>query len=168
MENKKIGVLVLSISVILVVLFIVILRALNLEAEAMGCFPSNGCQKIETSLSVVHFAFGLFGFLFALGIYLLWFTAGEQAIVQRLEKDSSRKLEEEKFAILLQGVDQFEKRVLTLLKTEEGIAQSMVGLRTEMSKAKVSQVVSGLEKKGLIARRPEGKGLRLYLKQKWT
>ena len=41
-----------------------------------------GDKKIETSLSIIHLAFGVFGFLFALGFYLLVFSKGEEAIVQ--------------------------------------------------------------------------------------
>src|SRR3989344_3448816 len=93
MNNKKIGVSLLVLSVILLIIFVVIIRVLNQEIEALGCFERPGCQTIETSLTIVHFAFGVFGFLFALSFYLFFFSKGDEAIVQRLENDSLRNLE---------------------------------------------------------------------------
>jgi len=74
MNNKKIGVSLLVLSVILLIIFVVIIRVLNQEIEALGCFERPGCQTIETSLTIVHFAFGVFGFLFALSFYLFFFS----------------------------------------------------------------------------------------------
>lgn len=166
MENKKIGGILLGITVVLVVLFIFIIQALNKEAEALGCFEQAGCQTIETQLNVVHFAFGLFGFLLALGAYLVFFSPGENAIVERLERDTTRKLEGEKFSILLQGLDEFEKRALTAVREQEGITQNTLHLRTDMSKAKLSQVLSSLEKKGLVKREQQGKTLSVFFKNR--
>jgi hypothetical protein len=167
MDNKKLGMVVLVISIILLGVFIVLIQSLNTSAKALGCFPHTGCQKIETSLSVVHFAFGIFGFLFALGVYLIFFTTGEMAIVNRLEKDTSRKLDEEKFSILLKGLDSFEKNVLTVVREQEGITQNTLRLRVDMSKAKLSQVLSTLENKDLIVRKSSGKTNAVYLKEKY-
>lgn len=166
MENKKIGVVLVSLAVILLLIFLFVIRSLNQEIEALGCFPNAGCQKNETSLSITHFAFGAFGFLFALGFYLLFFSKGEEAIVQRLEQDSTRKLGEEKLSILLKGLDEFEKQILLAVREQDGITQNTLRLRVDMSKAKLSQVLSGLEKKGLIRREPQGKSLAIYVKEK--
>jgi ribosomal protein S25 len=165
MNNKKIGVLILIISVTLLMFFVILLQSLNQEAIELGCFEDSGCRKIETNLSIVHFAFGIFGFLFALGFYLLIFSKGEEAIVRRLEKDSSRKLDEEKFSILLKGLDEFEKEVLTSVKNQEGITQNTLRLKVDMSKAKLSQVLSNLEKKGLVHREKKKKTLAIYTKR---
>ncbi len=166
MDNKKLGGMLFVLAIILLVIFLFVIRSLNQEIRTMGCYPNAACQKIETSLTIVHFAFGAFGFLFALGFYLLFFTQGEEAIVQRLEQDTQRKLEEEKLSILLKGLDEFEKKALLTVKEQEGITQNTLRLRVDMSKAKLSQVLSGLEKKGLVRREPRGKSLAIYLKEK--
>lgn len=163
MENKKIGIIIFVVSLVLLLLFISVTRSLNHDIEALGCFQNPDCQRIETSLSGIHFAFGLFGFLFALGVYLIFFTKGEEAIVRRLEDDSKKKITEEKFAILLKGLDPFEKEAIILIKEQNGITQNTLALRTTMSKAKLSQVLSSLEKKGLIRRIPDKKTLAIYL-----
>lgn len=154
------------ISIILLIIFLFVIRSLNQEIESLGCYPNAGCQKIETSLTIVHFAFGAFGFLFALGFYLLLFTKGEDAIVRRLEEDSKRKLGAEKLSILLKGLDEFEKKVFLAVREQDGITQNTLRLRVDMSKAKLSQVLSGLEKKRLIKREQQGKTLAVYVKER--
>ncbi|MBI2582347.1 MarR family transcriptional regulator [Candidatus Woesearchaeota archaeon] len=166
MNNKKVGVFILVITFILLSIFIMIIQSLNQEIKALGCFENAGCRTIETSLSVVHFAFGAFGFLFALAFYLLIFSKGEEAIVERLEKDTERKLVEEKYSILSKGLGEFERKVLAVVRQEEGITQNMLRLRVDMSKAKLSQVLQELEKKNLIKREPKDKTLQIFLKER--
>jgi uncharacterized membrane protein len=165
MNNKKLGVTIFAISVVLLIIFITLAQSLNQEGENMGCFKDPGCQQIESSLSLVHFAFGIFGFLFALGFYLFFFSKGEEAIVKRLETDTTRKLSEEKFSILLKGMDEFERKAMRAIREQDGITQSTLRLRVDMSKAKLSQVLASLEKKGLIRREQEKKTLAIYLKE---
>jgi len=166
MNNKKTGLFILVLTLFLLLVFIGVIKSLNQEIEALGCFQNTGCKTIETSLSVIHFAFGAFGFLFALAFYLLVFSKGDEAIVQRLEKDTERKLGEEKYAILSKGLNEFEKTVLKIVREEEGITQNMLRLRVDMSKAKLSQVLQELEKKDLITRTPKDKTFQVFLKER--
>ena len=165
MNNKKVGVVILIVTLVLLAIFVIIIKSLNQEIQSLGCFQNAGCRVVETSLGVVHFAFGAFGFLFALAFYLLVFSRGEEAIVERLEKDTERKLGEEKYSILSKGLDEFEKKVLNVVREEEGITKNMLRLRVDMSKAKVSQVLQELERKGLIKREPKDKTLQIFLKE---
>ena len=166
MNNKKVGAVIAVVTLVLLLIFMLIIRSLNQEIQALGCFQKPGCQTIETSLGVIHFAFGAFGFVFALAFYLLVFSKGDEAIVERLEKDSERKLGEEKYSILSKGLNDFEKKVLNVVREEEGVTQNMLRLRVDMSKAKVSQVLQELEKKGLIRREPKDKTLQIFLKER--
>ncbi len=166
MNNKKVGVFILLIALFLLGIFILVIRSLNQEIKALGCFQQVGCKIIETSLGVVHFAFGAFGFLFALAFYLLVFSKGEEAIIERLEKDTERKLGEERYSILSKGLNEFEKKILVVVRQEEGITQNMLRLRLDMSKAKLSQVLQELEKKELIKREPKDKTLQVFLKER--
>lgn len=166
MNNKKVGVFILVITLFLLGVFVLVIQSLNQEIKALGCFQNAGCKTIETSLSILHFAFGAFGFLFALAFYLLIFSSGEEAIVGRLERDTDRKLREEKYSILSKGLDEFEKKVMAVIREEEGITQSMLRLRVDLSKAKLSQVLQNLERKGLIKREPKDKTLQIFLKER--
>lgn len=165
MNQKKIGVLILVLAAILLGIFLFVIQSLNQQIKTLGCFADPSCTQVETSLSIVHFAFGIFGFLFALGFYLLFFSRGEEAIVKRLEADTHRKLDEDKFAILLKGLDDYEKKALSAIREQNGITQQTLRLRTDFSKAKLSQVLTNLERKGLVRREKEKKTLAVYLTQ---
>ena len=60
MNNKKMGVLILALTLFLLGVFVMVIQSLNQEIEALGCFQQAGCRTIETSLSVIHFAFVAF------------------------------------------------------------------------------------------------------------
>lgn len=164
MENKKIGFILLIFGVILLSLFILMLQSLRQEAEDIGCFKNSRCEQIEQSLNITHLAFGIFGFLLSLGFYLVIFSKGEEAIIRRLEADTNKKLEEDKFSILSKGLDEYEKKVMSVVKEEEGITQNTLRLRSDMSKAKLSQVLLNLEKKNLVKREKRGKTLAIFFK----
>ena len=140
---------------------------MNQEIKALGCFENAGCKTIETSLSVIHLAFGIFGFLFSLGFYLFVFSREEEAIVQRLEKDTQRKLDEEKFTLLLRAMSMEEKAVMKAVREQPGITQNTLRLRIDISKAKLSQVLASLEKKELVIRTQQGKTLAVFLKEEF-
>jgi len=164
MQQKKLGLFIFLLSALLLVSFIILLSSLNQEIATLGCFENTECRKIETSLSVVHLAFGVFGFLFSLGFYLFAFSKGEEAIVQRLEKDTQQKLQEERFFLLMKGLDEFEKKVVRAVREQQGITQNTLRLRVDFSKAKLSQVLAMLEKKGLMKREKKGKTLEVWWK----
>ena len=69
-----------------------------------------------------------------------------------------------KFDIIMKALDQFEQRVVKAVREQEGITQSTLRLRLDMSKAKLSYVLQELEKRGLIKRVKKGKTLSIYLK----
>ena len=132
-------------------------------SQELGCFPNEKCNTVERSLSLSHVAVGILSFAFALGFYLIFFNKGEKAILERLEKDERIKSKEEKFSILLKGLDDFEKKIINVVRNESGITQNTLTLRTNLSKAKVSQVLQELEKKNLIKRTQKKKTFAVYL-----
>ena len=60
-------------------------------------------------------------------------------------------------------MDDNERKVLKAIKEQEGITQSTLKFRTDLSKAKVSQILTDFEKKHLIKRESKGKTYSVYL-----
>ena len=58
-----------------------------------------------------------------------------------------------------------EKKIINVVRNEPGITQNTLTLRVNLSKAKVSQVLSELEKKNLVKRIPKKKTLSIYLRE---
>ena len=163
MENKKLGFIILSFSVIASILAFGFVGVLGRQTTALQCYPTNECQRVESLMSLSHIAVGLISFIGALGIYLLFFSTSEEAILRRLEEEKNNKVEQDKFEFILKAMDDNEKKVLKAIKEQEGITQSTLKFRTDLSKAKVSQILTDFEKKHLIKRETKGKTYSVYL-----
>lgn len=164
MKRKKLGVILAILAVIFSIILIKAITGLNREVKELGCFDNEGCLKIESTLSITHFAFGAIGFILALGFYLIVFASEEDALIDIIKNDKKKDLKDQKFEILLKGLDNFEKSVIKAIKNQEGITQNTLRIRTDISKAKLSYVLQSLEKKGLITRTKKGKTLAVFLK----
>ncbi|MBI2042817.1 winged helix-turn-helix transcriptional regulator [Candidatus Pacearchaeota archaeon] len=164
MENKKLGLLLIIISILVGGMFIYYINTLSEQSTELGCFNKPDCFAIERGLSISHFAIGVFSFILALGFYLLFFNKTDEKIMKRLEDEKNKKIGDEKFEWILKALDDYEKRVLKAVREQNGITQNTLRLRTNMSKAKLSYVLQELEKRNLIKRIEKGKTLEVWLK----
>lgn len=164
MENKKLGIILVAISIIVGGLFIYFTANLSQQSQQLGCFDNKDCFVIERGLSVSHVAIGIFSFILALGFYLLFFSKTERAILDKLENEKKEKINDEKFEWVLKALDDYERKVLKIVKEQDGITQNTLRLRANISKAKLSYVLQELEKRNLIKRVPKSKTLQIFLK----
>ena len=164
MNNKKVGVVFLILSVLVAVVMVQLIGKLTTQAEELGCFDNQECGRVESSLGIAHLGFGVIGFIFALGFYLILFAKGEEAILQRIEATEVQRSEKEKFDLILKGLDNFEKKAMIAAKEQPGITQNTLRIRTDMSKAKLSYVLGDLEVKGLIKRLKKGRTQAVFLR----
>ncbi len=84
MENKKLGFLIIGMSIVLAVIMFSYMGQLNVQEKTYNCNPTDECRKVSSLLGLSHIAIGFLSFIFALGFYLLFFNKGEQAILKRL------------------------------------------------------------------------------------
>jgi uncharacterized membrane protein len=164
MESKKLGFLMVGISLIFAFFLVDYINIMNEESEKLGCNAAEGCVEVSSGLDMSHAAFGFFGFMLALGFYFLFFNKTEQKIFDRLEDEKVRQVEEERFSIILKALDEYEKRVMQIVKEQDGITQNTLKLRANMSKAKLSYILMELERRGLVSRVRKGKTLEVHLK----
>ena len=163
MENKKLGIVILSISLVASILAFSFMGVLGKQTSTLQCYPTNECQRVESLLGLSHIAVGLISFVAALGIYLLFFSTSEEAILKRLEDEKNMKIEQDKFGLILRGMDENERKVLQAIKEQDGITQSTLKYKADLSKAKVSQILTDFEKKHLVKREAKGKTYAVYL-----
>jgi|SRR3989344_1952593 len=158
MENKKLGVILIIIGLAVGGLIIYYINILSSKAEILGCFNDPNCLPIEKGLSMSHIGIGIFAFILALGFYLIFFNKTEDKLIKRYgeEKDN------EKFEFAMKFLDPFESKVLRKIREEDGITQSTLRLKLDMSKAKLSYVLQDLEKRELIKRVQKGKTLQVF------
>jgi len=163
MENKKLGFVIVSISILASILAFGFMGVLGKQTSTLQCYPTSECQRVESLVGLSHIAVGLISFIGALGIYLLFFSTSEEAILRRLEEEKNEKIEQDKFELVLKAMDENEKRVIKAIKEQDGITQSTLKYRTDLSKAKVSQILTDFERKHLIKRESKGKTYAVYL-----
>jgi DNA-binding MarR family transcriptional regulator len=170
MENKKLGLLLIALCIALAVLVFTFNQALDSQVST-GCACVNGdsggfCPHAEHSHWQTYVGIGLISIMAALGIYLIFFEKSQKEIVSALGKQKQMKIQEEKFSILLKGLNDDEKKVIKAVKEQDGITQQTLRLRADLHKSKLSIVLDGLEKKSLIKRVAKGKTKQVFLKVK--
>lgn len=163
MNNQKLGVIIILLSILVAFIIFQFMGSIRTEANDLGCYENEGCMKLESNLTMGHVAFGVIGFIFALGFYLLVFSKGEQAIIRRLDEQKTERSNKEKFELLLKGLDSYEKKAMEIVDEQPGITQSTLQIKSDMSKAKLSYVLTDLEKRDLIKREKKGKTYSIYL-----
>jgi len=163
MENKKLGFIILSFSLVATILAFGFMSTLGRQTAALQCYPTSECNRVESLLGLSHIAVGLISFIGALGIYLLFFSTSEEAIMKRLEEEKHMKIEQDKFQLLLKAMDENEQKVIKAIKEQDGITQSTLKFRADLSKAKVSQILTDFERKSLIKRELKGKTYAVHL-----
>jgi len=168
MDNKKLGVILIVICLVLGFLIFTFNNTINAQAEAScSCSEMEDggfCPHEESSSWQTYTGISLVSIMAALGIYLIFFEKSQKAIISTLENQKQVSLEEEKFEILLKGLNEDEKKVIKAVKEQDGITQQTLRLRTDLHKSKLSIVLDGLEKKELVKKVPKGKTNQIFLK----
>lgn len=165
MDNKKLGFIVLGLSIIASVVIYGFMSSLHTQQSDLGCNPTSECQQMQSMFGLSHVGVGLIAFFAALGVYLLFFSPSEDAILSRLEEEKQHKVDNDKFSVLLSALDSSEQRVIRAIREQEGVTQSTLRFRTDLSKSKLSQILTSFERKNLIKRVEKGKTYEIYLAQ---
>jgi len=169
MNNKKLGIALVVFCIFVAVIFFSFKNQINemntascsCEAMQQGGF----CSAQQNNFEIIDYAaIALIFSMLALGVYLIFFEKSQKEIVKTLENQKKIQTEEEKFDILLKGLDVDERKVIKAVKEQDGITQQTLRLRTDLHKSKLSIVLDGLEKKGLIKKVSKGKTNQIFLK----
>lgn len=177
MDNKYLGIALIAFSVVLIVLLVLIRQSMvavyqekiDYNVEELGVCHIEGeeeCphEELSTGQVPIFIAFAVLVGIISLGAYLIFFERSQKEIISALRKERKLKVTEEKFSILLKGLDADEKKVINAVREQDGITQQTLRLRTDLHKSKLSIVLDGLEKKGLVKRVAKGKTKQVYLK----
>jgi hypothetical protein len=161
MDDKKMGLLLLLCAGVFVGFLVHFNNVLSEDYSSANCVVNDECREIDDSLSALHFGFGFFGFMIGLGVFLVFFGPRDD-LLGKLEAEKNARIDAEKFNIILSALDDFEKKVMRAVVSQEGITQNTLRIRTDMSKAKLSYVLAELEKRNLIKREQKGKSLAIF------
>ena len=178
MDNKRIGFAIIFLGILFAsILSIYALQVNHLTDSLMqlsggSCFDEQGnCIHKQSSIPLVIGVI-LVVVTLALGVYLVSlskstqsFESAQKNILETIRSNKKNELKEGRFNILLEGLDEDEKKVLVAIKEQDGISQSTLRYRTDLSKSKLSMVLSQLEKKNLISKVRKGKINEIFMKK---
>ena len=164
MSKKKIGSILLILGALLFLVLISYNYQLNKQSSMTGCNPNAECVKISSLLSITNIFIGIIFSITSLGFYILFFSRDEEILLKKLEENKRDLTKEQKFDMILKALLPEERQLMQIIKEQEGITQSMLRIKTDFSKTKLSFVLADLEKKGLIKKELSGKTNKLYLK----
>ncbi len=165
MDSKRLGLIIIGLSISFSLLLWAFNNQIN-QLEIDSCVCADICDANHEPPFLVHGGIALTFATLSLGIYLLFFEKTHKTLLKKLENDSSLKSKEEKFSLILMGLNEDEKKVLTAIKEQDGITQHTLSIRTSLHKSKLSIIVGILERKGLIKKEKKGKTNQIFLRIK--
>tara|TARA_Y100000310_G_C20698277_1_gene827267 strand:+ start:1195 stop:1731 length:537 start_codon:yes stop_codon:yes gene_type:complete len=176
MNSKKLGIVIIILIIILSISFgIFLIKAITEINSEIELNEEGICihDEIETcphqkvnNLMLPSFIIGsVLIVILIIGIYLAFFDKSHKQTIEAIKDIKDKESDEEKFNILLQGLDKAEQKVIIAVKEQDGISQSTLMLRTDLSKTKLSLVLKGLENKDLISKKIDGKINHIFLKK---
>ncbi len=118
-----------------------------------------GCphEEINRINPLIYFSITIIVGLILIGVYLMF----PPKVKKKKIKNKS------KFGTILSVLSEEEQTVMKTIKEQDGITQSTLRIRTDLSKTKLSFVLSDLEKKNLIKKVLKGKTNQVFLKRKF-
>lgn len=160
-SKKTVGGLLAGSAVAFAGILYMTIQSLSARGEVLGCMlDTPGCAAVATGMSVSHFAVGFLSALFSLGLFFLFFYKDNTE--QLLEHERTRRSREEQVELLSKVMTPGEQALLSAVLKEEGILQSTLTYRTNLTPGRVSQVLAQFEERGLVRRTPEGRSFRVY------
>jgi DNA-binding MarR family transcriptional regulator len=180
MNQKQIGVMLILIGIVLAGL-VQVSKAREdyyikeLMLKNASCFLEDGtCLHADRDLTPYIAGWILSAMIFSLGVYLVFFDRTQKELAES-QMMLSRTLEEVKkqdrikdeFGAFLSGFSEDEKKVIKAIHEQEGIRQSTLRYRIDMSKSTLSLMLASLEKRGIISKKESGKTNELFLVKKF-
>ena len=163
MDNKKVGLIFLAFGILLVGILLDY-NYMN-SNKFYSCNIDNECLPLNSVFTITNIFVAIISCILTLGVYMIGFSKGDDILIKKLDENNKKLSNDEKFDILFKALTKDEQDIIKIVKNEEGITQSTLRIRTDMSKAKLSFVLSDLEKKSLIIKELSGKTNKIFLKQ---
>ena len=143
--------------------------------ETGSCYLTDGtCLHEDRSIIPYILGWSLAAALALFGMYLAFIDRTEEALKQHqtdishaLAQAKRQERERDEFRAFLAGFDPEEQKVLSAIKEQDGITQSTLRYRADMSKTALSLLLQKLEEQGYVRRQKKGKTKEVFLVKKY-
>ncbi|MFH1249113.1 MAG: MarR family transcriptional regulator [archaeon] len=158
MENKKVGILIIAIALLLVFIVYSFNKALT-DIVTATCSHGPECSMYASIKTQTYVSTGIIAFIILIGIFLI-FNKQKPIEIVKIKRirdkmfENTRLQEKEKNMKMMDGE---EKNLYKIILEEQGtIFQSSLVEKSGFNKVKVTRVLDRLEGKQLIERKRRG------------
>jgi DNA-binding MarR family transcriptional regulator len=180
MNQKHIGIVIIILGIILAI-FVQVAKSnedfyiKQLMLENNSCFLDDGtCLHADRNITAYVVGWVLSGIMVSLGIYLFFFEKTQEKIEQStrlvseaLKEAKKQEKQKDEFSAFLAGFSEDEQKVLKVIREQEGIKQSTLRYKTDISKTTISIILKSLEERKIVSRKPYKKTKKVFLVKKF-
>ena len=151
MENKNVGYMLISVSLLLIIIIFLFNSALK-QIIVNSCGEVHGlvCPMNQTVNEQTYLSLAIVGLLIIVGLVLV-FTKPQREIFVKQVLQKAKKREYD-----LSSLNSEEKQVFKLVRESQTIFQADLIEKTGFGKAKVTRILDRLEGRSLIERKRRG------------
>ena len=148
MENKKVGLIIVGISILMAAMVLIFNFALK-EITSKSCSMGTSCS-MYTSINIQTWvSLSIVAIILVIG-FVIFFSKPKEKIIIKVKHEKKKKLN-------LEGLDLKEKEVSSFLQNENGaIFQSTLMEKLGIGKVGITRLLDKLEAKQLIERKRRG------------
>ncbi len=161
MKNKNVGFLIVGISVLIAVIVLLFNSGLKNIVEDT-CDHGSSCKMYDTIAMQTNLSLAIGGLVLVIGLFFIFSKESERIV----EKIVVKKVREKKKKIDISKLDADEKKVVEILKRENGaFFQSSMMEELEVGKVKMTRLMDKLEAKQIVERKRRGMNNIIVLKE---
>ena len=150
MKNKNVGFLVTGIGILIIVIVLIFNTGMK---EIVGATCSHGptCEMYDTISLQTNLSLVIAGLVLLIGLFLIFSKENEKIVVKKVKEKEKKK------KINLEGLDNVEKEVVSILQRENGaIFQRTLMEKLGVGKVKMTRMMDKLEAKQIVERKRRG------------
>lgn len=144
-------------------------------AKEGSCFLDDGTCLHNNRNNTFHILqFGLGFSLIIFGLYIGFldktqeFLEKHQIKISKALSDAKKEeIKKDKIKAFLAGFDERDAKIIEAIYEQDGILQSTLRYRTDMSKSTLSESLKSLEERGFVKRKVSGKTNQVFLVKKF-
>jgi uncharacterized membrane protein len=156
MENKKVGLIVIGIAILMAVIVLIFNFALK-DITSQSCSMGTSCSMYSSITIQTIVSLSITAIILIIGV-VIFFSKPKERVIVKIKHEKKKKLN-------LNGLDKREKAVIELLQKENGaIFQGTLMERLGIGKVGITRLLDKLEAKQLIERKRRGMNNIIVLK----
>jgi uncharacterized membrane protein len=147
-ENKKVGLIVVGIAILMAVIVLIFNFTLK-DITSQSCSMGTECSMYNAITIQTAVSFSIVAIIFIIGT-VIFFSKPKEKIIVKFKKEKKKKLN-------FEGLEQNEKNAISIIQNENGaMFQKDLMEKLNIGKVGITRLLDKLEAKQLIERKRRG------------